>query len=423
MKIAVISDHIPSEWAHSINTVKHSQAFFNLGHEVKILAVERLEEKYNMLKIKDIHNFYGLNPQITIKFFRDNSFLYFRGIKLFTNYSYILTTIIRNFLPSIYNILAPEKRISDFCMQNNISLAYCRRTYEAAIYNLFNKIPTIIETHDFKDKKVMNPYLKKLLKLSNNRYFKGIVTIHENLKKKFLEFGVPKEKILVLEDAVDLYSFDKIEIDMLELRRYLKLPLNKKIVLYCGSLHSGKAIGDILKVAKRFDEKIIFYIIGGTDKNKKYWQKKAKREHIKNIKFLGFKENPLVPIYLKSADILLIPYNLIEKNTVMDIYTTSPLKLFEYMAAKKPIISSAIPTIDKIVQHKKEALLAKPGDINEIVDYIELLLENNLLAKKLAKNAYNKVKEYTYLKRCEKILRKLVYYENDLVLPSRKKKY
>ena len=37
-------------------------------------------------------------------------------------------------------------------------------------------------------------------------------------------------------------------------------------------------------------------------------------------------------------------------NSVMDLETTSPIKLFEYMASKKPIITSNIKTIKKVLK-------------------------------------------------------------------------
>ena len=122
------------------------------------------------------------------------------------------------------------------------------------------------------------------------------------------------------------------------------------------------------------------------------------------MEFLGFKNNCIIPMYLKSADILFMPFDLNESNPVMDYNTTSPLKLFEYMAAKKPIVSTKIPTIEKIVNHKKEALLSEIGNLNEINDFIETLLKNETYATSLSNNAYNKVKNHTYTKRCEEIL-------------------
>ncbi len=412
MKIAIITDHVPAKFAHSINIMKHAQGFFSLGNDVEVLIVQRYLELKNRLKIGDIHNFYGINRKIKIKFFTLKSPLFFRDYKdgrVLKDYPYAATYKLKKFLPRTEDILDAEKKISEYCKKNNFDLVYCRRTENILRYNIINKIPTIFESHSYK--KAIPYDLELGFQLYRSEFFKGIVTIHEKIKKNFIELGLPEDKILVIEDAVDLDKFNRIKKKKSELRCKLGLPLDKKIVLYCGSLRAGKAIGTILKTAAISNHEILFYIIGGSNRNVKYWQKKAKQENIKNIKLLGFKENILIPNYLKSADILFMPYDLNEKNNVMDYYTTSPLKLFEYMAAKKPIISSKIPTIEKIVQHKKDVYLAKLGDINEIVDTIELLLKNEPLAKKLAKNAFNKVKNYTYTKRCEIILRKLVNYE------------
>jgi len=43
--------------------------------------------------------------------------------------------------------------------------------------------------------------------------------------------------------------------------------------------------------------------------------------------------------------------------------STSPLKLFEYMASGRPIVSTDIPTISKILKHEYNAMLAKPNNM------------------------------------------------------------
>ena len=409
MKIAIITDHVPTQYAHSINTMKHAQGFYSLGHEVEILCVQRYIELKNRAKIRDIHDYYDISHKIKIKRFTDKSPLFFRDLRRsLKDYPYTATNKLRKIFPRSEDILDPERKISEYCKKNDFDLAYCRRTENILRYNISNKIPTIFESHDYKKK--VSSDLEQVFKLRKSDYFKGIVTIHEILKKNFIKLGIPEDKILVLEDAVDLEKFDKVRYNKLKLRQRLGLPLNKKIVMYCGSLQKGKAIGTILTTASKFHNGTLFYIVGGSAKNKKYWQKIAKKKHIKNIEFLGFKNSGLIPIYLKSADILFMPYDLNEKNTVMDYNTTSPLKLFEYMASKNPIISSKIPTIEKIVRHKEEALLSEPGNINEIVEFIKILLEDEDLAKKLVTNAYDKVKNHSYTKRCKIILEKLSDY-------------
>ena len=65
-----------------------------------------------------------------------------------------------------------------------------------------------------------------------------------------------------------------------------------------------------------------------------------------------------VAAHLASADVLALP------NTATSISEryTSPLKLFEYMAAGRPIVVSDLPAIREIVRHGESAWLVAPGD-------------------------------------------------------------
>ena len=407
MNIAVItSGDIPSYWAHSINTIKHAQGFFKLGHNVEILTVEHLLEKLIEKKFQNINNFYGINQQIKIKYFKDKSIFYLQDLRIFKS----ILTRIKAIIPKLRSIYDPEKKIIEYCVKQKYDIIYCR-AYRAPYYGIKNKIPTIIETHTTF---IKNPDLQKLLSLSTNRYFKGIVTISGKLKQNFIKEGVPREKIIVLEDAVDFEKFNEInknkKIQQKDSKQSLGIPLTKTIIMYCGSLKPGKGINKILEIAKFFDHSFCFYLVGGTKRDIKYWKNKAKKGSLSNVYFRGFVINKYIPIYLKVADILIMPYDLNEKNKIMDINTSSPLKLFEYMAAKKPIVSLKIKTINKIVSHEKEALLAKSDDVKKFAKLIRNLIENKDLAQKIAQNAYDKVKNYTYKRRCGNILKEFYSY-------------
>lgn len=401
MKIAVISSgNIPSQWAHSINTMKHAQGFYRLNHQVEVLTVQGIKELVMRLKLGEIHDFYGINKKITIHFFNDNFLLFFKKVRILGAF---VSQILRWF-PKLKELLDPEKKISIYCKKNEIDLAYCR-AYRATYFSILNKIPCLLESHTILTK---NPDLQNLLNLGKNKFFIGLVTIHENLKENFINEGFPANKIIVLEDAVELEKFDKITQNKINLRQNLGLPLDKKIIMYCGSLKPGKGIRKILETAKFFDNDVLFYIVGGSIRNLKYWKKIAKQDKLSNVVFTGFVKNKFIPYYLKSADVLLMLYDPDEREKIMDIDTTSPLKLFEYMASKNPIVSSRIPTIEKIIKHNQDGLLPELEDIDDIVQNIFLLLEDDILASKLAKNAYEKVKEFTYKERCRKIIENFV---------------
>lgn len=399
MKIAVVSSgHIPSQWAHSINTLKGADAFYKLGHEVEILTIEGFLEKKKRQEIKDIHKFYGVSEDIKILYFRDNPLFYFGELKPFNYVLWLLKKMTKNRVRYIFD---PEKRISDYCKENSVDICYCR-AYRTVYYNIKNEIPTILESHT---PNIKHPDLQRVIKLSHSKYFKGIVTISEILKQNFIKAGVPEDKILVSQDGVDIESFQNIR-SKEEIREMLELPQDKKIVVYCGSLFPDKGIEHILLVAKNIPD-VIFLLVGGRERQINTWREYTTSHEIRNVQFTGFVENSKVPLYLKAADALIMPYKTDQEIKIMDINTTSPLKLFEYMAARRPIISTNIPAISRTIEHGVDGLLAEPNNIQELTHFVEMVLNDKESSKRLSESSYRKVQDYDWKERCKKVLNHL----------------
>ncbi|MFX1363466.1 MAG: glycosyltransferase [Promethearchaeota archaeon] len=397
MKIAVITDHIPSKWAHSINTMKMAQGFFKLGHKVEVLVIQRYKEAKNKLKIKDVHNFYGVNKKVKIKYFRDYSPYYFREIRYLGGFLVEAANFLTRFLYPLKIFFDPEKKISYYCKKEKFDLAFCRRAYKTVYYNTFNKISTILDVHDYR-----NAELNDIVKLNNNVYFKGIMTINNVIKEKLIKFGFAREKFAVMDNAVELNKFNQITDNKLELRKKLNLPLNRRIILYSGALYNNRGIDSILNASNLLKHKdISFFFIGGDTKSIKRWKKFiSKNSILANISFLGWKERNLVPLYLKASDILLATYSV--NCPTLDIM--SPVKLIEYMASKTPSIVTKIGRNIELCEDYTNCLFTKPDDPRDLSEKIEILLLNDELKNKLITNAYAKAKNYTFEKRCQKIL-------------------
>jgi glycosyltransferase involved in cell wall biosynthesis len=79
-------------------------------------------------------------------------------------------------------------------------------------------------------------------------------------------------------------------------------------------------------------------------------------------------------------------------------YYMSPLKMFEYMAAKRPIIATDLPAIREILDDKM-AIIIPPGDPEALAEAVKRLLDDPIQAEKLSDQAYAKVQEYTWAKR------------------------
>jgi glycosyltransferase involved in cell wall biosynthesis len=397
-KIAVVSSgNIPSQLANSINTVKHAHAFKKMGHTVEIFSPLRSIESKFKSRISSFSDHYGISPDIKINLVHDRMFYLnnFKWVKFLDKLS----------IKYLFNLrihFDVEKKIAQKIIDLKFNVAYCR-TFRVPYYLIKNKIPVILEMHTPTPEKLGKEF-KSLISASKSDYFLCLSTIHQKLKQKYADLGIPAEKILVQEDAVDLEMFDRISLDKTALRKKLGLP-DKKIITYSGSLYPSKGLDNLLKIISHFDnQKVFFLIIGGPEYLKKHYEQNSFNNGVTNILFTGFVPNSQIPYYLKASDILIMLYTNYSKKNVMDLTTTSPIKLFEYMASKIPIIATSIPTITKIVENRKEALLVPPDNNHQTILAINELICNGAFSDKLSRNAYLRVKKYTYVERCKHLL-------------------
>ena len=113
------------------------------------------------------------------------------------------------------------------------------------------------------------------------------------------------------------------------------------------------------------------------------------------IVFLGRQEIKDIPMWLKAADILLMPH----PKTIFYERYVSPLKLFEYMCSNNPIIASNLDSIKEILSHKKNSYLVEPGSSLEISNAIYDLIKNPSLSAAIASQAYKDVDNFSWAKR------------------------
>jgi glycosyltransferase involved in cell wall biosynthesis len=104
---------------------------------------------------------------------------------------------------------------------------------------------------------------------------------------------------------------------------------------------------------------------------------------------------------LAAADVLALPNS---GRAAVSRYYTSPLKLFEYMAAERPIIASDLPALREIIANEETALLVPPDDASALAAAVERLRADPALARRLAANARSAVGAHTWERRAARIL-------------------
>ncbi len=230
----------------------------------------------------------------------------------------------------------------------------------------------------------LTKFLLISLNFINSQYVKKVIFISSKLSTKF-----KVKKKIILHDAVDITNFKKP-----------KFKKNLKKVGYLGSFYKGRGIELIIELAKK-NQNLNFYLIG-KDKNFIFDKKLTS-----NIKVLNHVPYSKVPNLLLNLDILLMPYQKIVQINSKSINTASycsPLKMFDYLASGKIIISSNLPGITEILKDKINSLIVESNNVNQWNDAIRNILKNKALSKKICLNAHKTAINNTWEKRANKMI-------------------
>lgn len=371
MKLYYLANaRIPTEKAHGYQICKMCEEFSSLGNQVELWIPARKNDIY-----KDAYSFYGLKNNFKVK--EINSFDFNKHYKYLGRLSFWLQL----FCFSLKLL---------FIKIDRQAVIYTRDSEIGWIFNLKgNKV--ILESHNW-------PLSKGWLFKYLIKKFDKIITITRGLKELFLAAGLPDSRIMVAPDGVDLEKFN-VNINKIQARKKLNLPLNKKIALYCGSLYlySWKGVDILLAAAKIFPEDYLVVLVGGEPNE---LAKIKKESNGNNLLLVGRQPREEIPYYLKSADVLVLPNS--GKEKISSSYT-SPLKLFEYMASQRPIVASNLPSIREIL-NENNSIMVESGKTKSLADGIKKVLSDKELGDKISRQAYQDVQRYVWEKRAKNII-------------------
>lgn len=164
-----------------------------------------------------------------------------------------------------------------------------------------------------------------------------VVTSADLLYEDMVKKRGNSNNIILSSNGVDIDHFSKFTNMKIEKMEQLKQNY-EMIIGYYGALASWIDYELIKKLANHY-KNIAFVFIGIKYDNS---LSLSKIEDIENIKFMGKVEYNILPEYAKYFDIAWIPF-IINEITL----ATNPIKVFEYMALKKYIITSALPECKK----------------------------------------------------------------------------
>lgn len=156
--------------------------------------------------------------------------------------------------------------------------------------------------------------------------------------------SVDMKKVFYVNNGVDLTAFDQSAEAFPSFDPDLHDSSTFKVV-YTGSIRRVNGIDLIIDAARELRDTCVKFLIWGTGSDLDLMRDRCHEEDINNVIFKGFVSKNLIPGIIKRADLLLLNY---KTNPTITRYGSSQNKLFEYMAAGKPILSNAVFGYDLI---------------------------------------------------------------------------
>jgi len=391
MKLLYIANiRLPTEKAHGLQIMQNCEAFADAGADVTLWAARRVNTQA-MRAIVDVYVHYGVAPRFTIR-----------------------RVPCVDLLP-----LVPDR--SDALAKVIFALQWFTFTLSALIGVLFARADVIYSRDALillacslvKPKKtlVYEPHT-----LSNGRFGRwlqrttikrvgAVIPLTRKLADDLIALGAAPSRVLVAHDGVRAARFADLPTREAA-RTQLGWARELFVVGYAGRLHTmsmDKGVGALVEALAQVGG-CALALVGGPDDMAAALRDQWVAAGIEAAHFLyaGQVAPDRVPAILAAFDVCAMPFPF----TPHFAYYMSPLKLFEYMAVRRVVIASDLPSIREVLTHNENALLVPPGDVSALADAIRLLRNDVALRDRLADHAYRTVMtDYLWSARAQRILR------------------
>jgi len=214
------------------------------------------------------------------------------------------------------------------------------------------------------------------------------------------QYGVPRERLYVEGDAVSIEKFgvSLAPEEREAIRRRWRFPEGATIGCWAGWLNESE-MNVLIEAAAHLDKSLGIVVIGGPVQLALKMEALA---HVRRlpIRFIGPVPHRDVPKHLQAADLLLCPYT----GRLRWSPFFSPVKVFEYMAARRPIISSDLPAIREVLRHGENAYLVPPDDPGALARAMKELSKSPDLQNHLVAGAWADAQAHTWERRAQRIL-------------------
>ena len=221
-----------------------------------------------------------------------------------------------------------------------------------------------------------------------------VVTVCESFRRHLVSLGVSPSRILVLHNAIpadwlhggEQTNFQTDVASTEPEQNVTKRHRNERVVLAVGRLSGEKAFTDLIvaidQLRRERPELCVRLMIVGDGPERSQIERAARDFRLQDrVTLLGHVQD--VRSCYRRADVL----------AISSLTEGSPNVLLEAMAAGVPVIATSVGGIPEVVTDKETGLLVGPRDPQAMASAINLLFSNPVLARRLACNAQELIRQ------------------------------
>lgn len=214
----------------------------------------------------------------------------------------------------------------------------------------------------------------------------GFIVITSAMRDLYLREGISPDSIHVAPDAVTVDSFT-ISLTKEESRRNIGIDARSFVMGYVGTLKTmrmEKGVRCGIESLTYLPDEVMFLVAGGEPEDVEEYRLIAREAGVEHrVMLTGKVQHSDIPMYLKACDVVVAPFPDIEHYRLY----MSPLKIFEYMAAKVPMVVSDLPSLREVLTDNT-AVFIPPADSTALAHAVIDLMSSPEKRSGLAEAAY-----------------------------------
>ncbi len=297
-----------------------------------------------------------------------------------------MSPVIQEFLsPMLLSI--PRNDFNIILNYNTLISGYyvARKLKLPTVYDLADDLPAMIAS---------SPQIPRFLRLPGKWF--GEIMLKRNIaiskKVTFItsslkdSYNIPEDKCQLIPNGVDINLFRYSP--AVELKKKLSIEDGSFVVGYTGVLREWVDLESVFSMARRLGEdipKLKVLVVGGEGELQGNKNLAAKYSVSDKSLFTGTVPYNQIPQYISCMDVCLIPFKL---NAVAQ--NSLPMKLFEYMACEKPVISTSLTGVKEAVGDR----VLYFSNTDELATAVTSLYSNEGLRQKMGLAGREFVKEH-----------------------------